>query len=202
MVSYHLPKLGAVQFRTTIRSCQLGALEASSLEHWKSPGWHSHSEVRHHFPSYDDSCYITIAAWVKGRIIVLLARKLFFPGSLSHIVTYHYCWKIWDWVCNWIGSRCWSIGNLQMGYSGFRECNLEGLRGCSSGSSGRNSGNLGFRECYCSLVRVIWTHTVLIHSIHQSHVTGLPKLMKSHDCHGHFGKVTKPFSDSKNLFKT
>ena len=44
-------------------------------------------------------------------------------------------------------------------------------------------------------------YTVLIHSIRQSRVTGLPKSTKSHDCHGHFGKVTKPFLGSKNHLK-
>ena len=43
--------------------------------------------------------------------------------------------------------------------------------------------------------------TTVIHSIHQSRVTGLPKLAKSHDCHGHFGKVMKPFLGSKNHLK-
>jgi hypothetical protein len=44
-------------------------------------------------------------------------------------------------------------------------------------------------------------YTVLFHSIRQSRVTGLPKSTKSHDCHGDFGKLTKPFLDSKNHFK-
>ena len=37
--------------------------------------------------------------------------------------------------------------------------------------------------------------TVPFQSIHQSCVTGLPKSMKCHDCHGHFGEVTKSFGD-------
>ena len=37
--------------------------------------------------------------------------------------------------------------------------------------------------------------TVPFQSIRQSRVTGLPKSMKCHDCHGHFSEVTKSFGD-------
>jgi hypothetical protein len=37
--------------------------------------------------------------------------------------------------------------------------------------------------------------TVPFQSIRQSRVTGLPKSTKCHDCHGHFGEVTKSFGD-------
>ena len=39
--------------------------------------------------------------------------------------------------------------------------------------------------------------TVPFHSICQSRITGPQKLMKCHDSHGYFGKVTKSFLDSK-----
>ena len=38
-------------------------------------------------------------------------------------------------------------------------------------------------------------NTVPFQSIRQSRVTGLPKSTKCHDCHGHFGEVTKSFGD-------
>ena len=41
----------------------------------------------------------------------------------------------------------------------------------------------------------VCNRTVPFHSIHQSRVTGLPKLTKCHDCHSHFGEVTKSFGD-------
>ena len=94
---------------------------------------------------------ITIVAHAKGQII-LLASNSFFLGPLPVIATCHYCWKIRDRICNWIGSWGWNIGKLQIGVLGIQGVHFGGLRGCLSGSSSWNSGNLGFRECHCSSI--------------------------------------------------
>ena len=44
---------------------------------------------------------------------------------------------------------------------------------------------------------VIFDATVPFQSIRQSRIMGLSKLTNCHDCHSHFGKVTKPFLDSE-----
>ena len=55
----------------------------------------------------------------------------------------------------------------------------------------------GFDVQLVSVVVSHDVHTVLIHSIRQSRVTGPQKSTKCHDGHGHFGEVTKSFLDSK-----
>ena len=61
--------------------------------------------------------------------------------------------------------------------------------GLGNGSiQGTCNPKLGQASSTCSI-------TVPFRSIHQSHVTGLPKLTKCHVSHGHFGEVTKSFGD-------
>jgi hypothetical protein len=54
---------------------------------------------------------------------------------------------------------------------------------------------------YISFIYIsTYIHTVPFQSIHQSHITGLPKSSKCHDIdhHSDFGKVTKPLLGLKN----
>ena len=85
-------------------------------------------------------------------------------------------------------------GELQEVYKHIVECVPNDLEGCIPEQEAKGAGMM--------VEGGTAKNTVLIHSIHQSCITGLPKSTKSHNCHSHFGKVTKPFSDSKNLFKT
>ena len=57
----------------------------------------------------------------------LTSQQQFFPGSLPDIATRHYCWKIRDRICDWIGSGSRSVGKLQMGVLRIQGVHLRDL---------------------------------------------------------------------------
>jgi hypothetical protein len=63
---------------------------------------------------------------VKAESSFDLPAKVF-PGSLPDIATRHYCWKIRDRICDWIGSGSRSDGKLQMGVLEIQGVHLKDL---------------------------------------------------------------------------